>query len=331
MGHYGSGKVCCKINSIYVLQIYIAQTVLGRLICQKEAILNNRKKVIYVVFSKNSHGLELQQRFKSEFRNENDINIQTYSRQECCEKYHVEDSDDNIFVIENIVKQVEEDTIIMFDECPMERKMKLWGNDYDWKDLRNTGKNVTLVVCLQPIMMEPTSHSAPSDVLGPRNASVVLLSNQYRNSKHILTLVNSLCRSWVGGCRYNKMDGEAGHDVDGPEVTAVYLNNELAVSVLQIWLDMQLRKLGALDSQVKVIHDRHSLDMARKCFTSSPPLTSLEEFQGCEVPVAVVMFSKDSSAHLLELCARAQFKLFLVISDNQRLWDNLPGMYDNNS
>ena len=53
-------------------------------------------------------------------------------------------------------------------------------------------------------------------------------------------------------------------------------------------------------------------------------LTAIDDFQGCETPVAVVFFSKAPDgdySQLLEMCSRAQYKLILVMFDNQTLHD----------
>ena len=58
-------------------------------------------------------------------------------------------------------------------------------------------------------------------------------------------------------------------------------------------------------------------------------LTAIDDFQGCETPVAVVFFSKAPGgdySQLLEMCSRAQYKLILVMFDNQSLVQTLHDM-----
>ena len=53
-----------------------------------------------------------------------------------------------------------------------------------------------------------------------------------------------------------------------------------------------------------------------------PSVMSVDDFQGCETPVAVIFWGTDSNySQLLEMCSRAQYKLILVIQDNQSLCD----------
>ena len=51
-------------------------------------------------------------------------------------------------------------------------------------------------------------------------------------------------------------------------------------------------------------------------------LSTLDNVQGCEYPVVVVFFADESNksfSNLLEMCSRAQYKLFLVIENNFQL------------
>ena len=52
-------------------------------------------------------------------------------------------------------------------------------------------------------------------------------------------------------------------------------------------------------------------------------VTSIDDFQGCETPVAVVFLlgPLKNYSKMLEMCSRAQYKLILVIQDNQELCD----------
>jgi len=249
----------------------------------------------------------------------------TLSRKDCCKKFDVKDSEDSIGVIETIMEKVEDNSIVMFDECPLEAQMRYRRTNYDWSQLKNKGRNIFLVVCLQPVQMKTTLRSKSYDVIGPEAANIVNLNHQYRSTRKIINLVNNLCRGEVP-MEYNSVAGEAGHDVEGPEVTAVYFDDtNTDVTRLSMWLNNQLDQIGVFhkESQLKVIYDEESKDIAKKCFPTSPLLTSLDQFQGCEVPVAVVFYKEDNThCRLVEMFSRAQYKLYLVIR-GKALWDTL--------
>jgi len=312
LGHYGSGK-----------------TTVSRMICEQELSIFDKRKVFYIVFSKNSRGIEIQTRFRKELRKGNHTELKTLSRAECCEYCDMDSDVDNLEIIERITEQVEDNSIVIFDECPLETKIKSKRKNYDWSQLRNKGRkrNISLVVCLQPIQIKTTLRSKSYAVIGPESSLIVNLTYQYRSTQKILNLVNNLCRGEVP-CEYTNVAGEAGHDVVGPEVTAIYIDNEKDHIKLN-WLRNQLDQIGVLhkESELKVIYDEESRYLAEQTFgPSSPLLTSLDQFQGCEVPVAVVFYTQDNThCRLIEMCSRAQYKLYLVIR-GPALWDILTTM-----
>ena len=102
--------------------------------------------------------------FKKELQVGKQITVKAYSRQECCEELGVDNSEDNIATIEGIIAKVPVDSVIVFDEVPLERKAGKRENknvrqksSYDWSPLTNRRPaEVTAVVCLQPVSQVPT-------------------------------------------------------------------------------------------------------------------------------------------------------------------------------
>ena len=202
---------------------------------------------------------------------------------------------------------------------------------FNWEKLENLRPDVSLVIALQPILLKPTIASKPHDVIPPRKASRISLTSQFRSSKKILNLVNTLCRGEVP-CEYNGIAGAAGHDVEGPSVTAIHLTNLTELEKLGKWINKQLDRLNVPHSCVKVIYDSASKEIAQKCFPKSPELVSVEDMQGCETLVGISFYSPPGDTYhhvILEMASRTTFKLFLVIRDNQALWDNVTSLDGN--
>ena len=87
------------------------------------------------------------------------------------------------------------------------------------------------------------------------------------------------------------------------------------------------QELACKPSHVKMIFVSNTRELAQKVVKETVyegSLTAIDDFQGCETPVAVVFFSKAPGgdySQLLEMCSRAQYKLILVMFDNQNLHD----------
>ena len=108
----------------------------------------------------------------------NITDIQTYSRQDACNKLKVVDSDNNIVVLEEIISKLPENSVAMFDEVPLSSK-DLAGPSFNWSSLKNTrGNDVTVVVCLQPLLSKVTLKSKGHTVMPPVEADVINLRKQ---------------------------------------------------------------------------------------------------------------------------------------------------------
>ena len=120
------------------------QTSVSLALCHEETRRYGRKNVIYICFSKNSQGRELKLNFKKELQVGEEISVETFSRQESLEKFGFENSLDNIAAIEGIIENLPADSVVVFDEVPLESrsvkqdiKVVRQKASHDWSSLRN--------------------------------------------------------------------------------------------------------------------------------------------------------------------------------------------------
>ena len=132
-----------------------------------------KKQKFYICLSKNSNGQGLREWVEKE------DNVTFLNRAECCKKFDLMDSDDNIEIIQKIISKVPTLSVIVFDEVPLASKVEKRTASYDWSSLENARpEEVTAVVCLQPIRIAPTFRAKTHTVIGPRDADVIELTNQ---------------------------------------------------------------------------------------------------------------------------------------------------------
>ena len=282
---------------------------------------NAKKNIFYVCFSKNSTGEELINWFKNEFESTT-AKLKTFTRKECCQEFDVDDIDDNISVIEKIVSAIPEDSVIVFDETPFSSKGEGRKRSFDWSSLTNKRKSVTVIVSLQPVVLEETIKSKEHEILYPTEADVVELTQQYRSSTKILSLVNAMCRDDFP-IEHSKLEATPSHDVTGPDMTLYPIDKQDTRGVI-LEITSNLHRLNCLVESVKFICDNSGDESEVRATLGQTNYanctTTLEKFQGSEVPVAVVISPKnDDYSRLLEMCSRAQYKLFIVIIDHPRI------------
>ena len=254
------------------------------------------------------------------------VDIKTYSRQDACNELKVVDSDSNIVVLEEMISKLPKNSVAMFDEVPLTSKNHT-GSSFDWSSLKNTrGNDVTVVVCLQPLLSKVTLRSKGHTVVPPVEADVINLTRQYRSTTKILNLVNQLCQEDLP-IEYNNIETMPSHEVEGPEVNIIGIVSETDKIAFKGWFKSQMINLACSPSQLKVIHDHETEELAKAIVSNTmfkQSLATLEEVQGCEYPIVMVLFSKsDNYSQLLEMCSRAQHKLFLVIQNHPILFDAL--------
>ena len=254
-------------------------------------------------------------------------NVTFLNRSECCDRFAIPDSDDNVKIIEEITSKVPTNSVLLFDEVPLFCKREEGRPSYNWSSLTNLRpEEVTVVVCLQPIRLDVTFLREGHDVVVPTDADVIELINQYRNTTNILQFVNQL-RQHLLPVEYANVEVVESHEVQGPEITAVSITDLNEAEDLGVWLCNHLqRDIGCKPTQVKMIHLSSTKELVESVISRSDwyerSLVSINDFQGCETPVAVIFWGTDSNySQLLEMCSRAQYKLVLVIHNNPSLCD----------
>ena len=299
------------------------QTTVAQILCNQELVQFGRKHIFYICFSKNSTGQGLRDWVGDK------ENVTFLNRNECCERFNINDDGDNIKMIEHIIQVAPPETVLLFDEVPLASSLRRSKTPYDWSSLKNKRpQEVTAVISLQPLLIRATPKGDSQIVKGPIDAHVVELSSQYRNTNNISGFVNHLCRKELP-IIYADVPFSSTHDLGGPGVEVVFMA-ELKQSLrLRGWLCNQLQQeLACKPSQVRMIHVSNTEQLAKEVVRETVyegSLTRIDDFQGCETPVAVVFFSEAPGggdySQLLEMCSRAQYKLILVIFDNPYLHD----------
>ena len=105
--------------------------------------------MFYICFSKNSSGQGLRDWLGAKDR------LTFLNRTECCERFNVEDGDDNIKIIEHIISKVPSHTVLLFDEVPLKSNR----TSFDWSSLENKRpEDLTVVVSLDKWQMAERGH-----------------------------------------------------------------------------------------------------------------------------------------------------------------------------
>ena len=311
-------KLLTKVDTF---NAFYFQTTVANIICNQEMVKFGKTQKFYICLSKNSNGQGLREWAEKE------EHVTFLNRTECCDRFNIVDSDNNITIMEEVIAKVPAHSVVVFDEVPLFSRIDRIAS-YDWSLLENKRpQEVTAVVCLQPIRIAPTFRPKTHTVIGPKEADIVELTNQYRNTKNILGLVNQLCQEKLP-IEYADVKVFPSHDVQGPEVTVISISNQSQAADLRIWLCDQLeQKLACKPSQVKMIHVSSTEELARTVVAGTVyenSVTPIDEFQGCEAHVGVVFLGMDNNySQLLEMCSRAQYKLILVISRENTLLDEI--------
>ena len=334
LGHYGSGKVkyslsqrCYHGHELFCFfgkpsNVSHFQTTVASAISTQEMVKFGKTQKFYICLCKNSNGQGLREWVEKE------DNVTFLNRNECCERFNLVDGDNNIEMIQKIISEVPAHSVVVFDEVPLTSKVENRTASYDWSSLENKRpEEVTAVVCLQPIRIAPTFRAKAHTVIGPKDADVIELFNQYRSSKNILGFVNQLCQEKLP-IEYANVKAVASHDVQGPGVTAISIVDQSQAEDLRIWLCNHLQQeLACKPSQVKMIHLSSTKKLAQAAVARTVyenSVIQIDEFQGCETYVGVVFLGMDNNySQLLEMCSRAQYKLILVINRENTLLEEI--------
>ena len=134
--------------------------------------------MFYICLSKNSSGQGLRDWVIK------DEQITFLNRTECSQRFGIQESDDNIEIMDKIISKVPPHSVLLFDEVPLSSKIEQGLPSYDWSLLENKRpEEVTAVVCLQPIRLDVTFLQKSHNIIVPRDADAIELTNQYRNAR----------------------------------------------------------------------------------------------------------------------------------------------------
>ena len=153
---------------------------------------SGKEQMFYICFSKTSQG----QGLRNSIRKEDHVTF--LNRAECCQKFNIKDGDDNIKVMQQIIAEVPPSSVVLFDEVPLPSRFEKQKASYDWSLLENKRpEEVSVVVCLQPLLIAATLKTKAQNVKSPSTADVIELTDQHRNSLNISGFINQLCRHAV--------------------------------------------------------------------------------------------------------------------------------------
>ena len=171
--------------------------------------------MFYICFSKTSQGQGLRDWIGKE------DHVTFLNRAECCQRFNIEDGDDNIKVIQHIIAEVPPSSVVFFDEVPLTSNFERKKASYDWSQLENRRRDeVTVVVCLQPLLIAATLKTTAQNVKSPPTADAIQLKDQYRNTNKISSFVNHLCRHELP-IEYANVPVSTIHNEKDPEIEVV--------------------------------------------------------------------------------------------------------------
>ena len=253
--------------------------------------------------------------FRQEFSMGENTELEVLSRREICQKFQVEDGEDNIKVINDIIKNLpKQETIIYFDETPL---ASIEGNrpSYDWTGLKLERSDVSIIISLQPIRQHTTLKSKAYDIKCPEDADFVELNTQYRSTENIL---NFNCTLYEGGVpvEYNNVKSQPSDTISGPEAVIINVKEPMNIMALRTWIHHQLWKIRCTGNDLKIIHTEETEKAANDIFDRSEfqqCMTTLIQFQGCESSIVVLFFSKikkdmNNFSKLIDMSSRARYK-----------------------
>ena len=178
--------------------------------------------MFYICFSKTSQGQGLRDSIGKE------DHVTFLNRAECCQKFNIEDDDDNIKVMQQIIAKVPPSSVVLFDEVPLTSKFEKQKASYDWSLLENKrSEQVSVVVCLQPLLIAATLKTKAQNVKTPPTADLIELTDQHRNTVKISGFVNQLCRHELP-IEYANVPVTSSHNRQGPVIEVVSLSDLVA-------------------------------------------------------------------------------------------------------
>ena len=254
--------------------------------------------------------------FDKEFAATNDLEIiKTFSRDECCAHFQVEDGDDrdNIEVLCDIIRKVPENSVIFFDETHIESRK----NSYDWRSLQNERNNeVSVIISMQPLLYEPTAinQSQLMKWPDPESAIVVELKTRYRSTCSMQDFAIKLYGLPV---TYARVEGKSCNTIYGPDPEIVDMTDPDYLPAIRYWIHGKLDTMNLNHEQLSILYTDDTESDAKEIFKESKfknCLVHFKSYQGCETPVIVLFFGKEEQIDenysvLIDMASRAQYKV----------------------
>ena len=257
--------------------------------------------------------------FKEQFQSRNSENkLETFTRQECLKHFEVEEDEDDVVVIQNILKspKLNPDSVIFFDETSIERPNK----SYDWLMLQNPRPEVTAIVSFQPLQEANKFNTRPVKLSLPPEAAHIELTKCYRASSSIFDCLKS-----VQYLNIKMIDTKADsvNAVSGPK--PVIMKYSTVEDNLKLWIIFKLLKLLCDPKDITIIFTDNTKEDAEKIFHSTVFASCLKHWKsviGCESLVIVCFCSNEDSWQMFTMVSRAQYHLF-ILNRNSPLFDEV--------
>ena len=149
----------------------ILQTTVGRIMCED----SKYSDVFFVVFNKFSNKSKLQDEFRKHFRNKS-TNLHTFTREECLQHFKVDDDEDDVLVMNAMIKKLPSKSALFLDETSLARP----NNSFDWSSLENPDHDKLLLVSFQPVLDTTKKSNRPVKLKFPTKSDNIELTRSYR-------------------------------------------------------------------------------------------------------------------------------------------------------
>ena len=299
------------------------------------------KKIVVICMDKSREGYGLLDFYKENMPAGTKI---TYmSRKEAREEFKLQESENTLEFINGILDSESSDTHFVFDECPIYSNFYIESKrvfSYDWSKLsfKFRGKTHSATVCIQPILYNKKDTSLMGNkikVVPPKAGHHIQLSRQFRSSRSIYKAIEMIQSH--GNTQVLELEGEVGHDILGPKVKWISLDNEaereymLEVTGKCIGEDLKHHNLKASNTRV-LYNNAIELEFAMQVLHQMPSfnecLDTLGSFLGCESLAVLAFCSESTTDRVLEMLSRARLVGYFITTPTAAVTEvieNMPG------
>ena len=254
----------------------------------------------------------MKKQFKKDFKEKEAAYLQLFSRTEICERFNIDDGDDNLRIFQKILEKIPQNTCIFFDETPL-AQCEGSTPSFNWSDLKNTRPGeISVIIAMQPLRQKPTLKLKQQNPIWPND--VVKLELAYRSSQQIHEFNSNLLNGKVP-LEYIDVKTQTSDTIRGPGVKIFPIDGQSDISLAKKWIRFQLFTINCIKEQLKILHTDETTKDAKSIFLDSEfqsCIRSLKCYQACESDVIVAFFSKDNADNygkLLELTSRAKYQV----------------------